>query len=557
MRFLKVLKLALLAALIAALLLPAAFAEAALKTGSYVAFGAYPQSEGGAEKQPILWRVLSAQDGRVYLLSDLVLDARPVEETGEYRGFESSALKTWLNEDFLALAFSPEEAQRLLPQDIGFLITLPSANDLRNEDYGFIREEDRAASATAYAVERGVETYRGGGASFWISDASQSSKDSQRRVMDKGSMGYSRAILKNIGVRPTILVNAEGLDLVSGEGSKDAPYHLAASGTYVPSTPTPQPSPTPVPVLAKRDFGSLQTEGFPPLTEEGFLPEGENEHIFIDAENGNWRYASQDWRVVIEKFKHEELGSNILLANLYVKDGAQGLHMVPHTPGELTVNRELYKGKPADIARDNNLVFSMDGDYYIYRVARNAKRAGYAIGIAIRAGEVVFDMPASESRSAYPPLDLLALYKNGDMKAFFATEITSAQLLVDGAHDVLSFGPVLIRDGELNTFHERLGNTPQPRAAIGMISPGHYVAVIIEGRITGSKGASVTQTAEYMKTLNCQVAFNLDGGWTSAMTFMGKQLNQLDNSGIHNNARTQNEVMGLGFTNAYTENKVP
>ncbi len=541
------------------IILPAmALAQTTPVTGSYLHFGHFPQDALGQENAPILWRVLSVRDNQAYLLSELVLDAKPANGQGEYKDFESSTLKAWLNEDFFKAAFLNEEALALLPQENGLIVSLPSANDLRKEEYGFLREEDRVTTATDFAKAQGVEVYRSGEASYWMADASKSSKDSQRRVMEKGSMGYFRAISPNIGVRPAILLDLGLLTLADGLGTRDMPYILSASkeAAVLPS-PAPEIAPTAAPEIEKRAFAGLMSEGFPALTEEGFLKAGEEEFIQIDADKGLWRYASQSLRIVIEKTKNEGLKFNVLLAHIFVAAGEQGFHMVPHTKGQLTVNRELYKGKPAEIARENNLVFSMDGDYYIYRVARNARRAGYAIGIVIRDGELVFDMPASDSRSAYPPLDLLALYKNGDMKAFSATEITSAQLLADGAMDVLSFGPVLIRDGKMNTFHERLGNTPQPRAAIGMISPGHYVAVIIEGRITGSKGASVTQTAELMRDLNCQVAFNLDGGWTSAMVFMGKQLNQLDNSGVHNNARTQNEIMGLGYTKAYQEGKVP
>ena len=47
--------------------------------------------------------------------------------------------------------------------------------------------------------------------------------------------------------------------------------------------------------------GDIATEGFPQLTPEGFLPEGEAEYVFIDAEAGVWRYASQNLRVVINR----------------------------------------------------------------------------------------------------------------------------------------------------------------------------------------------------------------------------------------------------------------
>ena len=126
-----------------------------------------------------------------------------------------------------------------------------------------------------------------------------------------------------------------------------------------------------------------------------------------------------------------------------------------------------------------------------------------------------------------------------------------------GAWDVLSFGPYLIREGKVNTSYINYGTTLQPRAAIGMVTKGHYWAVIVEGRIRPSRGMTCLEVADLMKTLGCETAFNLDGGWTSAMVFMGKQLNQLDKSGVHDNARTQNEVMGIGYTDAYLEGRAP
>jgi len=90
-----------------------------------------------------------------------------------------------------------------------------------------------------------------------------------------------------------------------------------------------------------------------------------------------------------------------------------------------------------------------------------------------------------------------------------------------------------------------------------MVSPGYYLAVIAEGRIKTSRGISVRQLGEMMMDLGCTLAFNLDGGWTSAMVFMGRQLNQLDSTGVKNNARTQNEIMGIGYTEAFGEAAVP
>ena len=296
--------------------------------------------------------------------------------------------------------------------------------------------------------------------------------------------------------------------------------------------------------------GDILTEGFPALTEEGFLPEGEGEYVLIDEEQGIWRYASQTLRIVIRRTETRENNRNqrCLIAEIFVREGSGGFRMVAHNPEHKMENMDRYKEKPAQIALDNNLVFSMDGDYYIYRVRRRQGVAGYPVGVVIRGGEILMDAPINPKSNAYPPLDMLALFDDGDMQVYRANELTARQLIGMEARDVLSFGPVLVRDGVLGTFPEVRGATPQPRAGIGMYAPGHYLAIIAEGRIKESAGLSSKEFGELFLSLGCTTAFNLDGGWTSAMVFMGRQLNQLDKSGVRNNARTQNEVMGIGYT---------
>ena len=296
--------------------------------------------------------------------------------------------------------------------------------------------------------------------------------------------------------------------------------------------------------------GDILTEGFPALTEEGFLPEGEKEFVLIDEDQGIWRYASQSLRIVIRRTESRENNrkQRCLIADIFLKEGSEGFRMVAQNPEHKMENMDRYKEKPAQIAVDNNLVFSMDGDYYIYRVRRRQTSAGYPVGVVIRDGEILMDAPIKPKSTVYPPLDMLALFDDGDMQVYRANELTAPQLIGMGARDVLSFGPVLVRDGVLGTFPEVRGATPQPRAGIGMYAPGHYLAIIAEGRIKESAGLSSKEFGELFLSLGCPTAFNLDGGWTSAMVFMGKQLNQLDKSGVRNNARTQNEVMGIGYT---------
>lgn len=301
--------------------------------------------------------------------------------------------------------------------------------------------------------------------------------------------------------------------------------------------------------------GALAEGAFPPLDDAGFLGEGEAEFVFADPEQGVWRYASPALRIEITRHEQQKPRLRYLAAEIFVKPGAGGFRMVPVDVDHLDKVADRYKKKPVEIARDNGLVFSMCGDYFLYRVGRTARVKSYAIGVEIRDHKLLFDKPAAPTRNVYPPLDMLALFEDGDMRVYAANELTAEQLLFSGARDVLSFGPVLIRDGLMREDDKRWGTTLQPRAAVGMVEKGHYWALIVEGRVRPSRGTTVQGVAEIMQGLGCRTAFNLDGGWTSAMVFMGRQLNQLDNTGVRDNARPQNEVMGIGFSQAVLDMK--
>ena len=293
------------------------------------------------------------------------------------------------------------------------------------------------------------------------------------------------------------------------------------------------------------------SEVFPSLTAEGFLPDGDPEYIFIDTDNGVWRYASQTLRIEIKRHTQTKPKLRYLTAEIFVKPGTDYFRMVPVDAQNMDKVMDKYKAKPVDIARKNKLVFALNGDYYLYRLGRTVRVKSYAIGVVIRQGQLLFDKPAAPDRDVYPPLDMLALFPDGDMRVYAANELTAQQLLDSGAHDVLSFGPALLRDGVLRTDYKGWGTTMQPRVAIGMAEKGHYWALVVEGRTRYSPGTTALGTGEIMQALGCTTAFNLDGGWSSAMVFMGKQLNQLDNDGVLDNARKQNEVMGIGQTDAY------
>lgn len=526
---------------------------------SYLQFGHYPaQKDGTAD--PILWKVLKNDADGVLLLSEFVLDALPVQESGRYNGYEYSTLKTWLEVDFVNKAFSAAE-QALITQEQGVLqVRLPAVEELRKKDGGFFDAEGIRAKPTAYAIERGVQKYGSGDASYWTSNRASSDPNGQRRVLDKGSFGYAISNYATIGVRPMVLLTKDALQKAAGIGSAQDPFTLnlpdatpepQETAEEAPEVETEPPAPTaqaeePVPPAAEEGSepatAPLLTEGFPELTADGFLKPGEAPYIFKDEENGIWRYASQTLRIVITRQQNVEEKLRWFESQVFFKEGDR-FQMYPNEPGNKFKMKQMEK-----IADQHNLVFAVNGDYYIYRVnRRNATKSAVAIGRVARDFTMLYDTAVSPNRKNHPNLDVMALYPDGTMSVHDANEKTTEELLAMGAMDVLSFGPVLIRDGAINEKAvSNFGVTQQPRAGLGMVRKGHFIHLMVESRTSKSKGVNTTWMAERFAQLGCDTAFNLDGGQTAVVIFMGEQLNEIGKYDNKTNSRLQNEVMGIG-----------
>ncbi len=169
------------------------------------------------------------------------------------------------------------------------------------------------------------------------------------------------------------------------------------------------------------------------------------------------------------------------------------------------------------IAEDNNAIFAINGDYYGFRDD----------GIEIRNGVVYRDDGARTG---------LAIYTDGTMKIYDEQDTTAEELLADGVWNTLSFGPALIENGEIpddidtieidTNFgnHSIQGN--QPRTGIGIISANHFLFIVVDGRSEGySKGVTLPEFAEIFASYGCTDAYNLDGGGSSTMYFMGRVVN--------------------------------
>ena len=129
-------------------------------------------------------------------------------------------------------------------------------------------------------------------------------------------------------------------------------------------------------------------------------------------------------------------------------------------------------------------------------------------------------------------MDTLAVYPDGSMKVRICDELTAEEYLADGATQVFSFGPWLIRDGEANedVRHPKKSDIMKnnnPRAVIGMVEPYHYILMVVgvpdENKYAGVSGEwLIDKLLEY----GCVEALNLDGGGTACMVFNGKTIIQ-------------------------------
>ncbi len=554
----------------------------------YVQFGRYPTEKDGTAA-PILWRVLRAGNGEAYLLSEYILDARRVDgNKNAYPGWESSEMYQWLNSAFAETAFTAQEALALKVLPDGGKISLLTADESKDENLGFRDLPDRCARATAWAKAQGIDVYSGGVrySPWWLRDVSTDNANMQRRVIDQGKLGRGSVPSKDQGVRPCVLIDTGMISVAGGSGAKDDPCILSVSAfiplitpapeiTEAPATRVPvegefdvedQPEATPAvpssPAAYATDTPAETAESgaiiaskdgisplFPALAADGFLPDGQEEFVYQDEDSGVWLYASRTLRVEIHRRAEEEVPHRWYEAEIWCKPESD--MFTTYAFDEAKYKNYNRQTNPQDIAKQHHLVFAMNTDFFIYRVERDHEESyDYPIGIVIRRGSLMYDRPKKATSTVYPPLDVMALYPDGEMKTFLNAETTGKALLEDGATDVLSFGPVLMQNGEIIPRATAYGEIDNPRTAFGYVSRGHYYCVLMEGRMskTYSKGASCGWMANTMARLGCQTALNLDGGQTACMMFMGKRINKIGtyDGKTTDKDRKQNEVLGIG-----------
>ena len=180
------------------------------------------------------------------------------------------------------------------------------------------------------------------------------------------------------------------------------------------------------------------------------------------------------------------------------------------------------------LAQRGNAVFAINGDYYSY----------ISTGLVVRQGQMYRWREDEE-------LDALIIDTQGNLHAVCGldketlekTKETFGGAANDGGSilHALTFGPALIVDGERahETYTRPDGGEGKraQRMVIAQDGPLSYVIVCCEGPDnTDSKGLTLEEMAQYMMTLDVDVAYNLDGGGSTSMIFKGEKINALSTS---------------------------
>lgn len=280
----------------------------------------------------------------------------------------------------------------------------------------------------------------------------------------------------------------------------------------------------------------------PAVDESGYLA-GEGEFFYENEQEGQWIYLSANLQIYIHKYCDTSVPLEWFETEIRSRNG-EAFHTVMTNPDKPGTQYRY----PYDIARKARFVLGFSDDFYADRVHQKQKT-----GIIIREGKLLFNTTHSKVNHYLPNLDMMAQYPDGRLEVYTCCEKTEDDLLKQGAINVFSFGPIIIRDGEINEQLYTYYRSTEPRQVLGMVEPGHYWLFSVLGRMQSSRGTMLQRVAEMMKEKGVTQALNLDGGNTLALVFHGKILHGKATYKKKTFYRTVTSLIGIGYTDQWDE----
>ena len=235
-------------------------------------------------------------------------------------------------------------------------------------------------------------------------------------------------------------------------------------------------------------------------------------------------YSDSKSKITVTQYRAYD--SNIYVADVEVTDGTSILSAFANN----TYGRNI-TDTTSDMAEENNAVLAINGDYY------GARQSGYVI----RNG-VVYRNQGSNGED-------MVISKDGTLSFISESDTTTDSLIQKQAWQVLSFGPVLVENGQVAVSENDevgMAMASNPRTAIGTVAKNHYLFVVSDGRTSESAGLSLYELANFVKSLGATNVYNLDGGGSSTMVFQGEVVNNPTTNGNKISERAVSDILYIG-----------
>ena len=279
----------------------------------------------------------------------------------------------------------------------------------------------------------------------------------------------------------------------------------------------PQPAATPAPSASASPTPSMtpepepETEAKTQAEEDAFAShfrkEGDPEEVIVfDDENGIYQYRSDTLAVEIVRVIENAPPLAYYIAHIYERD----IDSYRSGFGSVRLNGR----DTADacvMARRYRAVLGMTGD--------NLLHSDYNRGMMLRDGRVF---------RSQTQVSMMALTEDFSMRIYNAKEVAMLNEIEEGTQDTFAFGPALILNGVIcdKVDEDRVGRI-NPRAGLGLVEPGHFVAIVADGRLPHySHGMMLSDFAKLFLDEGCVMAYNLDGGASATLVFMGEYINK-------------------------------
>ncbi len=240
-----------------------------------------------------------------------------------------------------------------------------------------------------------------------------------------------------------------------------------------------------------------------------------------DADYGPWLYLDPYGAVLIcidDSEPHMPFRADLLAT----KNALPGGRVTnPEATGTvIRMETEL----PYEQAQKHRAVLAFTGDYIGFTANRK--------GVMIRNGIVYYDR--SETNT-------LAILPDGTLKVYQKGEINAKQLLQMGVRDSFSFGPVLVENGK--SVADPKSDTVTMRVVFGYGDPYHYIVAVAER--DRALQMTYTMVAQVCENYGCRTAYNLDGGHSTSLAFLGRELSliSLTDGRPHHNYRALSDII--------------